>query len=466
MRERPASAKRPAGGRRPAARWPDALRAQLTLALALALVLACGAGLAGGTGHANAATGDPNAATGDALLRHPAPLVLSDRAMEPLDPPVALGGDDPLYTHFGTITALPDGSLVYAGMKGRGHSARDGGSDIVVHRSTDRGRSWSAPIVVAEGLVSGRTHRAPRLGTTTGGQALLVYVEDDGSAGVPIDDEPGPFRLVQRRSTDGLRWSEPSPMPIEGGNPSNPRGSQMIVYGPIERIGPDQLGAMAYLGPLNYFLTGDGDARRWRIHAILDERELFEGIDVNEMSFEALDAGTGTGGVLAIARLGGARSAFLQLASPPDPGLDGRWRPIGPLPIPASGGYASTDLTTVGWRGRRYVLASVMHRAPRDGSDRRSDARRIHVLCAPLPLSEEPPAWRSVGYVDAGLSLSWRSGYSTALGMGGELVMALHDERTETDSDAYVVRFALSEVLGANGERCAPGGMAGDPEAR
>lgn len=361
----------------------------------------------------------------------------ADRRIAPLATPVELGTDNGAYVHFGTLSRLPSGRLVYAGYQGTGHKGESGGSDIVVSVSDDQGGSWTPFQTVADGLKTGKRNRAPRLGYVGDGRIILIYL--DG----PELGSDGPWRLVQRFSDDGLAWTSPRPLPITNQNPSNPFGSQLIVYGPIERDNNGRLAAMAYLGHRNYRLVSDDNAESWRLETLFDERTVPElDADANEAAFETLPDGREIG----VVRLGGRRNAMMQFSG----GQDSQWSPLGPLPLPISGGYVSPDMVTVSFEGEQYLVLLIMHRASKNAKTRRPNDASILLLCSPV--DRDPPLFRSAGVLDLPNSLKWRSGYPSALQDGNKLLMTYHSEESPDRSNAWFAKFDLVSLLTDSGQ--------------
>ncbi|WP_433869668.1 sialidase family protein [Saccharopolyspora sp. CA-218241] len=95
---------------------------------------------------------------------------------------------------------MPAGTLLWAGTAGIGADAEQRRSSIRVWRSDDHGRTWSFLSTVVEAPV-GPGVWEPEFTVTEDGD-LAVFYSDDGD---PAHDQ----KLVQSRSSDGIRWSAP-----------------------------------------------------------------------------------------------------------------------------------------------------------------------------------------------------------------------------------------------------------------
>lgn len=119
--------------------------------------------------------------------------------------------------YFPVLARLADGSLGAVVRGGAGHIGRGGRLDFI--RSTDDGRTWSAPVVVAD---SPWDDRNPALGQMPDGTIVIAYAEvrsyrDDGA----FDLAAGPYLPRMTRSVDGgLHWSTPEPFEVPFQNPS------------------------------------------------------------------------------------------------------------------------------------------------------------------------------------------------------------------------------------------------------
>ncbi len=107
------------------------------------------------------------------------------------------------------IICLDDGTLVAVNDKRKyneGDLPQD--IDIVCRRSTDRGRTWSAPVTIAQGTGVGHGFGDPALVTTWDGDLLCLFA---GGNGYFQSSATNPISVYMARSTDGGRtWSEPS----------------------------------------------------------------------------------------------------------------------------------------------------------------------------------------------------------------------------------------------------------------
>lgn len=104
------------------------------------------------------------------------------------------------------------GTLI-AFAEGRGHSASDTGEiRVVARRSTDGGRSWGPPLVVAEAGTDTQGNPCPVVDPRTG-RILLLTCRNAGSVSEAqimmgaIEDSQSRRVFVQHSDDDGLSWS-------------------------------------------------------------------------------------------------------------------------------------------------------------------------------------------------------------------------------------------------------------------
>ncbi len=101
------------------------------------------------------------------------------------------------------ISCLDNGTLVAVNDKRKyneGDLPQD--IDIVCRRSTDRGRSWSEPVTIAQGSGVGHGFGDPALVTTWNGDILCLFA---GGNGYFQSSATNPISVYMSRSTDGGR---------------------------------------------------------------------------------------------------------------------------------------------------------------------------------------------------------------------------------------------------------------------
>lgn len=106
------------------------------------------------------------------------------------------------------ILCLKDGSLLIACDKRKyNESDLPEDIDIVVRRSTDRGRTWTEPLTIAEGQGHKKGFGDAALVECANGDVVCVFV---GGNGLFASSEADPIRSYVCRSTDGGQtWSTP-----------------------------------------------------------------------------------------------------------------------------------------------------------------------------------------------------------------------------------------------------------------
>lgn len=147
--------------------------------------------------------------------------------------------------HASTITALPGGELLAAWFGG----SRESAPDVCIYTSRFQKGKWSAPVVVATGIVNDSTRYAawnPVLLTTRAGRVLLFY-----KAG------PNPrewWGLMQSSTDNGHTWSTAERLPDS-------------ILGPIKNK-PVQLADGSLLHPSS---TESADEKQWHVHVELSD---------------------------------------------------------------------------------------------------------------------------------------------------------------------------------------------------
>lgn len=142
--------------------------------------------------------------------------------------------------HASTITALPGGELLAAWFGG----SRESAPDVCIYTSRFQKGKWSAPEIVATGIVNDSTRYAawnPVLLTTHSGRVLLFY---------KVGPNPREWWGLMQSSTDkGHTWSAAERLPDS-------------ILGPIKNK-PVQLADGTILHPSS---TESRDEKQWHIH--------------------------------------------------------------------------------------------------------------------------------------------------------------------------------------------------------
>lgn len=106
------------------------------------------------------------------------------------------------------ICALPNGDLLVVNDKRKlneGDLPQD--IDVVAHRSSDNGRTWSEPVTIVEGQGYKKGYGDPALVVTSEGDVICVFVGGNGLWQSTAND---PIRSYVSRSTDGgATWTTP-----------------------------------------------------------------------------------------------------------------------------------------------------------------------------------------------------------------------------------------------------------------
>ncbi|MGN6697493.1 MAG: sialidase family protein, partial [Thermomicrobiales bacterium] len=142
-------------------------------------------------------------ATALVLCVAPAVTAGSSAAIDPTRPAVVVAARGERNTYFPTIARLRDGVLVVVYYDSPAHTSQSG--RIALVRSTDDGRTWSAPRVVLDTPLDDRD---PQIMQTRTGALLLSFFT--------YDWEQTPAKVigsyVARSEDNGATWSAPTPV--------------------------------------------------------------------------------------------------------------------------------------------------------------------------------------------------------------------------------------------------------------
>ena len=196
------------------------------------------------------------------------------------------------------ILCLNDGSLLIACDKRKyNESDLPEDIDIVTRRSTDRGRTWTDPLTIAEG--TGRKHGFgdAALVQCANGDVVCVFV---GGNGLFASSESDPQRSYVCRSTDGgISWSEPEDITalLWGSQAVNAtcrnyRSSFFASGNGLRLTRGDHAGRIMFAAAMcrksnntldNFVVYSDDNGHTWRVSALAysggDEAKLMELVD-------------------------------------------------------------------------------------------------------------------------------------------------------------------------------------------
>ncbi|HET8523542.1 MAG TPA: sialidase family protein [Thermomicrobiales bacterium] len=159
---------------------------------------------------------------------------------------------------FPVMTAAPGDALVVSLRGGAGHLGRNGRIDVI--RSLDAGKTWTPPMVVADGDVDDRN---PALGQSPAGTLILAYQRqgsyDETGMYRPAAFPDRPTEIMVTRSPDaGLSWTEP----VSLGNEQLTKGSP---FGKIVTLADGTLMMAVYASSVT---AGDGRQVSHGVHTL------------------------------------------------------------------------------------------------------------------------------------------------------------------------------------------------------
>lgn len=131
---------------------------------------------------------------------------------------------------FPVVAVTLDGIVVAVLRGGAGHLGLDGRLELI--RSHDAGRTWSAPLVVAD---SERDDRNPAIGVSHQGTLILAYHRQGSydAEGVYRPERFAPREAIEvmlTRSHDaGLTWEQPTPLAIDALRFGTPYGKVVTL---------------------------------------------------------------------------------------------------------------------------------------------------------------------------------------------------------------------------------------------
>jgi sialidase-1 len=185
----------------------------------------------------------------------------------------AAGPDVPAHTYRIPALALTRAGTLLAFAEARRQGAGDSGDiDIVVRRSTDRGRTWSAETIVADDAANVTGNPCPVV--LASGRILLLSTWNAGS--IPESRIAAGFGADSRRvfvrssDDDGLTWSAAREITADVKRPewtwyaTGPGSGLQLKTGRVV-IPCDHRSAE---GDFSHLITSDDDGATWRIGAI------------------------------------------------------------------------------------------------------------------------------------------------------------------------------------------------------
>jgi len=162
------------------------------------------------------------------------------------------------------------GAIVIVYRSGAGHQGPKG--DLVSTRSTDNGRTWSAPVPVA--VDPNADDRNPALGIAPDGTLVCAFYWRQSREGA----EPISKTAFVYSSNEGRSWTKPV---------FAPETAEWNIYSPFGRILTLKTGQMVlpiYKSPSTYLLRSNDNGRTW------GDLTLVAG-DINETAYAVLPSG-------------------------------------------------------------------------------------------------------------------------------------------------------------------------------
>ena len=151
---------------------------------------------------------------------------------------------------------------------GGGHLGRGGRLDLVW--SPDGGKTWTKPATIVD---TPEDDRNPAVGVTAAGRLLLGF-HHQGSYTPEgrYDPSLARARCMTMYSDDGITWSEPQPLSIDGLEPTSPYGRivmfhdgtcLMNVYGPCAKTVPGMGSVPPNAGDYSYVVRSRDSGKTW-----------------------------------------------------------------------------------------------------------------------------------------------------------------------------------------------------------
>jgi hypothetical protein len=190
---------------------------------------------------------------------------------------VAPGDNNSTHYRIPAIITADDGSVVlFTDKRKNNNSDLPQDIDIVVHRSTDNGKTWSAPTTIAQGTGFKQGFGDVATVKTKTGKIIAIFAAGNGFAASTVAD---PIKVYKSESTDnGINWTTPTDITSQFygtgcPNPTRAAWSAMFIssgrmlYTSTGRImavalARDGSGAANYP---NFVVYSDDDGETWEV---------------------------------------------------------------------------------------------------------------------------------------------------------------------------------------------------------